>query len=159
VTEVLYTSGAVVTAGSGTIADVAVSGTSSVVKQILRVPQTANNTNLTSTVQWTDYPNLTITISATAGNTLLVQLQGIFLVTGAQTAFLGVHINGVVTIIGGNYAATSTGMAGSASAVVATTGAQVVKIVYYVVSGAGLYCRAGTSTSGEMCSVIVTEHS
>lgn len=120
--------------------------------QLAHVRQTVDNT-LTSTTQWTDWPNLALSISASAGDTLLVEIMGIVSPPNAST-FFGIHINGTVFRIGsvqggGQYAVT-----GLASAVVSTSGAQTVKFVYYLTSGT-LQCRP---TTFEGMGMKVTEH-
>ncbi|MDB5057281.1 MAG: hypothetical protein JWO59_753 [Chloroflexi bacterium] len=135
--------------------------TPSYIVQMQHARQTVDNNSLTSTSKWTDYPNLPIAINATAGNTLVVEALG-SLWQNVGSAFFAVNINGVDIPICRSSGPAAPDPAdspagfvcGVATALVAATGAQVVKLRYYVNTGTVIVAPS----AGDSMSLIVTEH-
>ncbi|MDB5057280.1 MAG: hypothetical protein JWO59_752 [Chloroflexi bacterium] len=116
----------------------------SYIMQMVTVRQTADNASLSSSVVWTDYPNLAVAINATAGNTLVVKVRGTVGAgaTGSgTTVYFSLFINGTnyplnrLRLPGDGADPDSQGAAGSVSVPVSVTGAQSIKLQYYVTGG------------------------
>jgi len=136
-------------------------GSGGILLQEVLAEQTADNTGLTATTQWTDYPNLTASITTSgSGHRLRVIVAGAFSLNATSTGVeWAIKVNSTYYPLGHVWAYNGTTqllLSGLAVDTPASAGAQTVKLAY-ALTGGSLNCRPASFPTYERMRLLVAE--